>query len=286
MFRIGRDDSHMTVGLQMRRVRVTMRDVQLLQRARPPPAVPSPRRSSTLLKQRHTSVRGVARPSGIAGSPTRRSVGWPLWAGIIALAGLAVGAPMVSAEPALAPLSNDTAASVAAAVDAEPAEPVPGSTPDGAHALYQIAAVTTVVAVRPVGAVDLPEPKPAPTTTAPAPTTAAPAPAPAPAPEPAPAPAPTPAPAPAPTPAPAPAVANSGPWDQLAQCEAGGNWGINTGNGYYGGLQFSMSSWQAVGGQGYPHQASRETQIAMGERLRAAQGWGAWPASSSKLGLR
>jgi hypothetical protein len=74
-------------------------------------------------------------------------------------------------------------------------------------------------------------------------------------------------------------------WDRLAQCESGGNWAINTGNGYYGGLQFSLSSWRAVGGSGYPHQASRETQIAMGQRLQAAQGWGAWPSCSAQLGL-
>lgn len=84
----------------------------------------------------------------------------------------------------------------------------------------------------------------------------------------------------------APAVPAGSVWDALAQCEAGGNWAINTGNGYYGGLQFSASSWRAVGGTGLPHQHSRETQIAMGERLRAAQGWGAWPACSRKLGLR
>ena len=83
----------------------------------------------------------------------------------------------------------------------------------------------------------------------------------------------------------APAQASS-VWDEVAQCESGGDWSINTGNGYYGGLQFSASSWRAVGGSGLPHQASRETQIAMGERLRAAQGWGAWPACSSRLGLR
>jgi hypothetical protein len=84
----------------------------------------------------------------------------------------------------------------------------------------------------------------------------------------------------------APAVAAGSVWDRLAECESGGNWAINTGNGYYGGLQFSLSSWRAVGGTGYPHQASRETQIAMGERLRAEQGWAAWPACSRKLGLR
>lgn len=84
---------------------------------------------------------------------------------------------------------------------------------------------------------------------------------------------------------PAPA-SSAGVWDQLAQCESGGNWAINTGNGFYGGLQFTLQSWQGVGGTGYPHQASRETQIAMGERLRAAQGWGAWPGCARKLGLR
>lgn len=75
-------------------------------------------------------------------------------------------------------------------------------------------------------------------------------------------------------------------WDKLARCESGGNWSINTGNGYYGGLQFSASSWRGVGGSGLPHQASREEQIARAEMLLARQGWGAWPACSSKLGLR
>lgn len=78
----------------------------------------------------------------------------------------------------------------------------------------------------------------------------------------------------------------SGVWDQLARCEAGGNWSTNTGNGYYGGLQFSLSSWRAVGGSGYPHQASKAEQIARAEMLKARQGWGAWPACSAKIGLR
>jgi len=73
-------------------------------------------------------------------------------------------------------------------------------------------------------------------------------------------------------------------WDRLAQCESGGNWAANTGNGYYGGLQFSLSTWQHHGGTGYPHQASRETQIEIGRRLQAAKGWSAWPGCSSKLG--
>jgi resuscitation-promoting factor RpfB len=75
-------------------------------------------------------------------------------------------------------------------------------------------------------------------------------------------------------------------WDKLAQCESGGNWSINTGNGYYGGLQFSLSTWRAYGGNGYPHQASREEQIRIAKKLQAAAGWGSWPACSSKLGLR
>ena len=75
-------------------------------------------------------------------------------------------------------------------------------------------------------------------------------------------------------------------WDRLAKCEAGGNWSINTGNGYYGGLQFSPSSWRAVGGSGLPHQASREEQIKRGKMLQSRGGWGQWPSCSSKLGLR
>lgn len=84
----------------------------------------------------------------------------------------------------------------------------------------------------------------------------------------------------------APAVADGSVWDRLAACEAGGNWAINTGNGYYGGLQFSLSSWRAVGGSGLPSSASREEQIARGKILQARSGWGAWPACSAKLGLR
>ena len=78
---------------------------------------------------------------------------------------------------------------------------------------------------------------------------------------------------------------SSSVWTQLAACESGGNWAANTGNGYYGGLQFSLSSWQAVGGTGYPHEASAATQIEMGQRLQASQGWGAWPGCAAELGL-
>lgn len=84
----------------------------------------------------------------------------------------------------------------------------------------------------------------------------------------------------------APAVAGGSEWDALARCEAGGNWAINTGNGYYGGLQFLPSTWRANGGVGMPHEASREEQIAVAERIRAASGgFGAWPGCARKLGL-
>jgi uncharacterized protein YabE (DUF348 family) len=84
----------------------------------------------------------------------------------------------------------------------------------------------------------------------------------------------------------APSVASNSVWDKIAQCESGGNWQINTGNGYYGGLQFSAATWRSVGGPGLPHQHSRETQIEMGRRLQARAGWGQWPACSRRLGYR
>ena len=85
----------------------------------------------------------------------------------------------------------------------------------------------------------------------------------------------------------APSVPSGGVWDALAQCEAGGNWAINTGNGYYGGLQFNLGTWQAYGGQGYPHENSREQQIAIGQKVVNANGgtFGAWPGCRAKLGL-
>ena len=106
-------------------------------------------------------------------------------------------------------------------------------------------------------------------------------------------PAPAPAPAPAPEPvyesAPAPAVSGDSVWDALAQCESGGNWSINTGNGFYGGIQFMHQTWVNMGGRQYaeyPHEASREQQIEVATRLQAQYGWGQWPACTSKLGLR
>jgi nucleoid-associated protein YgaU len=74
-------------------------------------------------------------------------------------------------------------------------------------------------------------------------------------------------------------------WDALAECESGGNWGISTGNGFSGGLQFTPSTWAAFGGQGDPTNASKSEQIAVAERVLDGQGWGAWPACSSQLGL-
>lgn len=88
--------------------------------------------------------------------------------------------------------------------------------------------------------------------------------------------------------APNAAAAPDSDWDRLAQCESGGNWAINTGNGYYGGLQFSGATWNAFGGGQYAataNQATREQQIAVAEKILASQGWGAWPACSASLGL-
>ena len=82
-----------------------------------------------------------------------------------------------------------------------------------------------------------------------------------------------------------PGTAPASTWDSLAQCESGGNWGINTGNGYAGGLQFSPGTWAAYGGTGSAANASREQQIAVAEKVQAGQGWGAWPACAAKLGL-
>ena len=91
------------------------------------------------------------------------------------------------------------------------------------------------------------------------------------------------------TPAGSGAAPSSGTWAALAQCESGGNWHINTGNGYYGGLQFSASSWLGAGGGAYAPVASDATpeqQIAVAEKLRANGGWGHWPSCAAKLGLR
>ncbi|MDX3309552.1 LysM peptidoglycan-binding domain-containing protein [Streptomyces sp. NPDC054884] len=83
------------------------------------------------------------------------------------------------------------------------------------------------------------------------------------------------------------AAADSGVWDRIAQCESGGDWHINTGNGYYGGLQFSAGTWRAFGGGAYAStadKASKAQQISVAAKVQKAQGWGAWPTCSARAG--
>lgn len=178
----------------------------------------------------------------------------------------AIGAPvgLVAATAGSAPGSaNGGAAEWAAEVDTV------RSQSDGEASLFLAANPADPIVI------DLPATSTtvAPTTTTVAPTTTAPPPP------------------PAPTPAPAPTAGSGDPndpasWDRLAQCESGGNWATNTGNGYYGGIQFSLASWQGVGGTGYPHEHSREVQIEMGKRLWAQGGWKHWPACTRSFGWR
>jgi len=81
-----------------------------------------------------------------------------------------------------------------------------------------------------------------------------------------------------------PANASSVNWDAVANCESGGNWATNTGNGFYGGLQFTLGTWHANGGVGMPQNASREQQIAVAERVLASQGIHAWPVCGLRAG--
>jgi uncharacterized protein YabE (DUF348 family) len=86
-----------------------------------------------------------------------------------------------------------------------------------------------------------------------------------------------------------PPVTNGAVWDSLSRCEAGGNWAINTGNGFYGGVQFDQNTWERQGGLRYAPRAdlaTREEQIAIAEVTRARQGWGAWPVCSGRIGAR
>lgn len=88
-----------------------------------------------------------------------------------------------------------------------------------------------------------------------------------------------------------PAMSNQAMWEAIAQCESGGDWTINTGNSFYGGLQFNKMSWDWAGGQQYaeyPHHATKAQQIAVANKLRSIHpaGLGAWPACTKKLGLR
>ena len=83
-------------------------------------------------------------------------------------------------------------------------------------------------------------------------------------------------------------AAGAGPWDRLASCESGGNWHINTGNGYYGGVQFADGTWDGWGGERYASRADLATkaeQIVIAAKLVENSGWGSWPSCSSRLGL-
>lgn len=114
-------------------------------------------------------------------------------------------------------------------------------------------------------------------------------PATAPAAEPAPAPAAAPAvEQPVYRPAVAPSIGDGSVWDRIAQCESGGNWSINTGNGFYGGLQFTYNTWLAYGGGAFAPRAdlaTRDQQITIAQKVQAGQGWGAWPVCSIKAGV-
>jgi Transglycosylase-like domain len=90
-------------------------------------------------------------------------------------------------------------------------------------------------------------------------------------------------------PGPRPTAPVAGVWDRLARCESSGNWAIDTGNGYYGGLQFDISTWNGFGGREFASradQATRDQQITVATRVRDARGgYGSWPACAAKLGL-
>ncbi len=91
------------------------------------------------------------------------------------------------------------------------------------------------------------------------------------------------------TPRPAPRPRHYHAWNRIAACESGGRWHINTGNGYYGGLQISPSTWRAFGGLRYarlPHHAGKLKQMRVAEKILRGQGWGAWPSCSRRAGLR
>jgi resuscitation-promoting factor RpfA len=79
-------------------------------------------------------------------------------------------------------------------------------------------------------------------------------------------------------------VASATDWDAIAQCESGGKWNTQTGNGYGGGLQFTDSTWHAYGGKGQPEHASKGQQIAVAEKVKSSQGMKAWPTCSKKTG--
>ncbi len=88
---------------------------------------------------------------------------------------------------------------------------------------------------------------------------------------------------------PAAEAATTRTWNRMAHCESTSRWHVNTGNGYYGGLQISPRTWRAFGGKRFaqmPHRATKGEQIRVAERIKRGQGWGAWPHCSRALGLR
>jgi hypothetical protein len=182
----------------------------------------------------------------------------------VALASAALATSAGLAFAALGPTQETPPAEEVVVVAGASSEPVAFLSSEQQAALQAVPKPTTTTTTAP------PPPPTAPPTTSsvpvPTPTTAAP-------------------------PAPTQAAGSGDPydpasWDRLAQCESGGNWHINTGNGYYGGIQFSLSSWQAVGGQGYPHENSREEQIRRGQMLWEQGGWAHWPGCTRKFGWR
>lgn len=90
---------------------------------------------------------------------------------------------------------------------------------------------------------------------------------------------------PSPTPAPTASPTTDDIWLKLAECESNQNWNVDSGNGYYGGLQFSQGAWNSVGGVGKPSDSSKDEQILRGKMLQNARGWGPWGGCSKKLGL-
>ncbi len=91
---------------------------------------------------------------------------------------------------------------------------------------------------------------------------------------------------PSPVTAATPLAADADVWAKLRQCESGGRYNINTGNGFFGAYQFLKSTWNRLGYPGYPHQATPAVQDEAAQKLQARSGWGQWPACSRRLGLR
>lgn len=210
---------------------------------------------------------------------------------VVASTVVAPSAPATAPLPAPAPLVSEP---IAPAVPVPSAVPAPAAPTAGEQAAAALAAATPeqVAAFRLMFMTDAERaafkkflaPPPPPVVV---PRVPAPAPAPAFEPESAPASEPD---APAGPFAPAPDPARAAIWDRLAQCESGGNWQINTGNGYQGGVQFHPGTWNSMGGRAYApgaHLASREQQIDIAERVAAAAGgsFRAWPGCRAKLGL-